>query len=188
MNIFRKREVCEETKAYPPYWSEHDFSRLTHALTSDRPHLGFEINNVSQRFGLGVCAASHYRSNELSLNGRMTAPTAAAFECEFCVLPDEFNEREYHGYVTLESRSPPGGKLYPKFLAKYNVRSDEEIERLRRAIQPAMCQTGSLYVTFILQRITNVQEWISEFSKNNYAPSIAISGLLVSTSLYDKPL
>lgn len=189
MNIFGKKEIESIGMAYPPYWSDFEFSSLTDKLTSDWPYLGFEISNASHRLDLGSGVADHNRdhgfSNQLSLYGRMTGPSAE-FECKFHVLPDEIEERTYHGYVVVESCSTTDGKMYPKISAKFNVHTDDEIERLRRATQPALTQMGKLYLTLRLQRIASLPEWVEKFSSENFAPSITITGLTISSSLSDR--
>lgn len=191
MNIFDKNKASAVAVSYPPYWSEWEFSQLTDRLTSAQPHLGFEITNVSHRLDLGDRVEHHNHecrfSNQLSLRGRMIGPSAE-FECKFYVLPDEIKERTYHGYLTIDSCSPPDGKMYPKISARFNVRSDDEIERLRNAVQPGLTQTGSLYVTLGLQKIASLADWTTKFSSDNYSPSIPVTGMTVSTSLYDRVL
>ncbi len=194
MKLFnRKKEELQYSATYPPYWSENQFGALTKRFATNGATLQFNVTSISHRLELGNPRGQIIDSefiHELRLSGR-SVESDARLECKFLLLPNEIIEREYHGYLHLSSNldsSRENSVRKPVFYARFNVRSTEHLDELRRTLQPALLQPGleqhsSAYITFYLKAVENIDEWISDFASQHYSPNIVIRAMSASTEM-----
>lgn len=185
----RKRDDCQTSPTYPPYWSEWEFGQLTEELTRDDPYLRFDVTAVSYGMKFGNRSYSEDIDRNLEFRGTLGSPKAA-FKCEVSVNPDEFIDHEYHGYLVLETYLPNRDdphSWHPVISARFYVRSTEHLELFRRTLQAGISPFYTASVGFSLKSIENIDNWKSEFESRHYSPSIVIEGANVSTSVNQVP-
>ena len=188
MKLFpQKKKEVEPPSGYPPYWTKHEFGLLSEQLSSQRPILNFTITGISHslEFGSRLSDIDQTESDfwhRLTLYGQCHLPKSQ-MECKFYVNPDEVIKREYHGYLTFSSNIRDGESptRYPMIYARLNVSQMEHLDELRRTIQPGIGPIGSADLSLDLKPVKNIAEWINEFEKNDYSPSVVIRGMSANT-------
>lgn len=159
-------------------WRQKDFDALIEQISRDNPYLSFAITAVKQSVRIDRDAIG----NRIELRGDLLLPRMSV-RGTIEVGKEKIGNDSSLGHIAIESLRPteeePDGRPNLEFHIKFG--SDEEVLEICRTMQAGVQGKRPIGMTMKVAKVSNLEEWASQFAKRAYAPTLHVTQIDFAT-------